>query len=39
MTLREKISRLAQLLLLNINRADREITNYWRNFFNKEQDR
>lgn len=39
MNLREKISRLAQLLLLNINRADREITEYWRNFFNKDQDK
>lgn len=37
MNLKEKISRLAQLLILNINRADREITDYWRNFFNKEQ--
>ena len=39
MNLREKISRLAQLLILNINRADREITEYWRNFFNKDQDK
>ena len=39
MNLREKISRLAQLLILEINRADREITDYWRNFFNKDQDK
>jgi len=36
MNLREKIARIAQLLILEINRADREITDYWRNFFNKE---
>jgi len=39
MNFREKISRLAQLLILEINRADREITEYWRNFFNKDQDK
>ncbi|GAI27080.1 unnamed protein product [marine sediment metagenome] len=39
MTIREKLARIAQLLILEINRADREITEYWRNFFNKEQDR
>lgn len=36
MNLREKFSRLAQLLILITNHADREITDYWRNFFNKE---
>ncbi len=39
MNLRAKIARIAQLLTLEINRADREITDYWRNFFNKEQDK
>ncbi len=39
MNLRAKLARIAQLLLLNINRADREITEYWRNFFNKEQNK
>ncbi len=39
MNLREKIVRIAQLLTLEINRADREINDYWRNFFNKEQDK
>jgi len=39
MNLREKLARIAQLLILEINRADREITDYWRNFFNKEEDK
>ncbi len=39
MNLRQKLARIAQLLILNINRADREITDYWRNFFNKDQDK
>jgi len=39
MNFQEKISRLAHLLILEINRADREITEYWRNFFNKDQDK
>jgi len=39
MNLRQKIARIAQLLLLITNRADREINDYWRNFFNKEQNK
>ena len=39
MNLREKLARIAQLLILEINRADREINDYWRNFFNKDQDK
>jgi len=39
MNLRQKIARIAQLLLLITNRADREITDYWYNFLNKEQDK
>ncbi len=39
MNLREKLARIAQLLILEINRADREISEYWRNFFNKDQDK
>jgi len=39
MNLPEKIAWIAQLLTLEINRADREISEYWRNFFNKDQDK
>jgi len=39
MNLRDKIAHAAQLLILEINRADREIDEYRRNFFNKEQDK
>lgn len=39
MNLKEKFSRLAQLIFFNIRRTDREINEYWRNFFNKEQDK
>ncbi len=39
MNLREKLARIAQRLALEINRADREISEYWRNFFNKDQDK
>jgi len=39
MNLRQKLARIAQLLILEINRADREINDYWRNFFAKEQKR
>jgi len=38
MNLRQKIARIVQLLILITDRADREITEYRRNFFNKEQD-
>jgi len=39
MNLREKISRLARYILLLTAELDREINDYWRNFFNKDQDK
>ncbi|MBA7607018.1 hypothetical protein ES703_14170 [subsurface metagenome] len=39
MNLQEKISRLARHIFFSIRRADRDIDEYWRNFFNKEQDK
>lgn len=39
MNLREKISRLAHHIFLLTAALDREITEYWRNFFTKEQKR